>query len=207
MQGFRSVCVMLVVTGLGSLVAPGRTEAGLLRLNMSGETFPGSEIAGSPFASGTPWSLAAEFDTASLTEGSQGLYSAPANSLTVVIGATTYTATAPGSMNVLLGSAGNIYVPGVEDSSSNGILPLYSTSSDVNWNAAAPTPTVFGGFFNISSLYFIMATDQGSLILAATPSLTLQASITAVPEPSLVSLAIGGAAFGLVALRRRARRG
>jgi len=106
MQGFRSVCVMLVVTGLGSLVAPGRTEAGLLRLNMSGETFPGSEIAGSPITNGTPWSLAAEFDTASLTEGSQGLYSAPTNSLTVVIGATTYTATAPGSMNVLLGIIG-----------------------------------------------------------------------------------------------------
>ncbi|MFM8584557.1 MAG: hypothetical protein ACKOFW_24115 [Planctomycetaceae bacterium] len=206
MRGFRWLCLMVFVATLGSVASAGRVEAGMLALRMSGETFQGASFAGTLFADDTPWSLVAEFDSADLTT-SGGVYG-PLSSLTVVVGTTTYTAVAPDTLLVYLSSVPGIYYLGIADSSSNAIVPQFLVSSDPNWSASNPTPTVFSNFAGIQSLYFTMATSNGLLILATDEQPAVQASITAaaVPEPSLVSLAAFGAVCGLVVARRRALR-
>ncbi|MFM8287682.1 MAG: hypothetical protein ACKOGA_13240 [Planctomycetaceae bacterium] len=199
---------MVLATSLGSLVSAGRVEAGMLALRMSGETFQGASFAGTLFADDTPWSLVAEFDSADLTTSGGAFYDAPLSSLTVVVGTTTYTAVAPNTLLVYLASVPGNYYLGIADSSSNALVPQFLVSSDPNWSASNPTPTVFSNFAGIQSLYFTMATSNGLLILATDEQPAVQASITAaaVPEPSLVSLAAFGAVCGLVVARRRALR-
>ena len=101
----------MAVTGLGSLVSPGRVEAGVLRLNMSGLTDSGT-FSENDFAYGTPWSLAADFDTASvgiLPETTS--YGAPAFNVKVVVGGITYAAT--NAYNVVLSLSGSL-TPGIQ---------------------------------------------------------------------------------------------
>ncbi len=208
MRGFSWVCVVLAVTGLGSLVSPGRVEAGILRLNMSGLTVDTFSSNGS-VPDGTPWSLAADFDTASVgILPASTSYGAPAFNVKVVVGGITYAAT--NALNVVL-SLGGSPMPGIQGS--GGLSAFYNTVTPSNWDPSAPTPVVFGSF---SGFYendgVSIDSGNGSFLNLKTQFASNSASITsasspAVPEPSLVSLAIGGAAFGLVALRRRARRG
>ena len=210
MRGFSWVCVVLAVTGLGSLVSPGRVEAGILRLNMSGLTDFGTSLPTNELvAYGTPWSLAADFDTASVgILPNTTSYGAPAFNVKVVVGGITYAAT--NAFNVVLSLSGTP-MPGIKGGE-GGLVAIYDTVTPSNWDPSAPTPVVFGSFSNyIGNGVIIDVGNGGSLDLKA-QSAPNSASITsasppAVPEPSLVSLAIGGAAFGLVALRRRARRG
>ena len=213
MRGFSWVCVVLAVTGLGSLVSPGRVEAGVLRLNMSGTTNIIAEFAGNPIPLGTSWSLVAEFDPATVTlEGGGPFFTAPTTSLTVMVGTTTYTPSVTDTIVALLGPYSSLYAAGVSDSLQvTGIVPAFSSTSNPNWAASASSSTEFLQLSNAFSLSWRLPTSGGELILDS-KYVGLSASITnasspAVPEPSLVSLAIGGAAFGLVALRRRARRG
>ena len=212
MRGFSWVCVVLAVTGLGSLVSPGRVEAGMLRLNMSGTTSNFAEFAGSGIPEDTSWSLVADFDPATLTSTNGIFYLAPTTSLTVMVGTTTYTPSVTDTIVALLGPYSSLYAAGVSDSLQvTGIVPAFSSTSNPNWAASAPSSTEFLQLSNAFSLSWRLTTSGGELILDS-KYVGLSASITnasspAVPEPSLVSLAIGGAAFGLVALRRRARRG
>ena len=205
MRGFSWVCVVLAVTGLGSLVSPGRVEAGILRLNMSGLTVDTFSSNGS-VPDGTPWSLAADFDTASVgILPASTSYGAPAFNVKVVVGGITYAAT--NALNVVL-SLGGSPMPGIQGS--GGLSAFYNTVTPSNWDPSAPTPVVFGGFYSMLDNLLTIQSSAGTLILETgnEPSASItSASSPAVPEPSLVSLAIGGAAFGLVALRRRARRG
>jgi len=208
MRGFSWVCLVLAVTGLGSLVSPGRVEAGILRLNMSGLTGLNTTTSNGPVAYGTPWSLEADFDTASVgILPASTSYGAPAFNVKVVVGGITYAAT--NALNVVL-SLGGSPMPGIQGS--GGLSAFYNTVTPSNWDPSAPTPVVFGSF----SSYFGngVSIDVGNGLFldlkaqfASNSASITSASSPAVPEPSLVSLAIGGAAFGLVALRRRARRG
>jgi hypothetical protein len=212
MRGFSWVCVVLAVTGLGSLVSPGRVEAGMLRLNMSGTTSNAAEFAGSGIPVGTSWSLVADFDPATLTTEDGAFYFAPTTSLTVMVGTTTYTPSVTDTIVALLGPFNGLYSAGISDGAKqSAIVPLFSSTSNPNWTASAPTSTEFLQPSSAISLLWRLPTSDGELILDSkfdgiSASIT-NASSPAVPEPSLVSLAIGGAAFGLVALRRRARRG
>ena len=206
MRGFSWVCVVLAVTGLGSLVSPGRVEAGVLRLNMSGLTGLNTTTSNGPVAYGTPWSLAADFDTASVGNLNSFVVGAPAINVRVVVAGTTYTPTT-NHFKVILSTYGS-YSPGI--SGLSGLSAIYSNVTPSNWDPSAPTPVVFGGFSSMLDNLLTIQSSAGTLILETgnEPSASItSASSPAVPEPSLVSLAIGGAAFGLVALRRRARRG
>ncbi|MFM8222740.1 MAG: hypothetical protein ACKOJF_27855, partial [Planctomycetaceae bacterium] len=147
----------------------------MLALRMSGETFQGASFAGTLFADDTPWSLVAEFDSADLTTSGGTVYDAPLSSLTVVVGTTTYTAVAPNTLLVYLSSVPGIYYLGIADSSSNALVPQFLVSSDPNWSASNPTPTVFSNFAGIQSLYFTMATSNGLLILATDVQPAVQA--------------------------------
>ena len=206
MRGFSWVCVVLAVTGLGSLVSPGRVEAGVLRLNMSGLTDRGTFLSNGLVDHGTPWSLAADFDTASVgILPNTTSYGAPAFNVKVVVGGITYAAT--NALDVVLSLSGSL-MPGIQGS--GGLSAFYNTVTPSNWDPSAPTPVVFGLFVHFYDNGASIVSSNGSLLLESqnVPSASItSASSPAVPEPSLVSLAIGGAAFGLVALRRRARRG
>ena len=213
MRGFSWVCLVLAVTGLGSLVSPGRVEAGMLRLNMSGTTSNFAEFAGSGIPEGTSWSLVAEFDPATVTlEGGGPFFTAPTTSLTVMVGTTTYTPSVTNTIVGLLGPFSGLYSAGISDGEKeSGILPQFISTSNPNWVASAPTSTEFSQLDGSFTLLWRLPTSGGDLMLDSNLD-GISVSITggsppAVPEPSLVSLAIGGAAFGLVALRRRARRG
>jgi hypothetical protein len=210
MRGFSWVCVVLAVTGLGSLVSPGRVEAGVLRLNMAGLTGFMTTTPNGFVGYGTPWSLAADFDTASvgILPGLTS-YGAPAFNVKVVVGGTTYTTT--DNVRVILSLSGNP-MPGIlGPSAPSGISAFYNTVTPSNWDPSAPTPVVFGLFSGFFENGLGLNSSNGSLFLdsqfSSNSASITSASSPAVPEPSLVSLAIGGAAFGLVALRRRARRG
>ena len=101
MRGFSWVCVVLAVTGLGSLVSPGRVEAGILRLNMSGLTASGTSSPNGFVPDGSTWSLEADFDTASVgILPNTTSYGAPAFNVKVVVGGITYAAT--NAYNVVL---------------------------------------------------------------------------------------------------------
>ena len=208
MRGFSWVCVVLAVTGLGSLVFPGRVEAGILRLNMSGLTDFGTSSSNGPVAYGTPWSLEADFDTASVgILPASTSYGAPAFNVKVVVGGITYAAT--NALDVVLSLSGSL-MPGIQGS--GGLSAFYNTVTPSNWDPSAPTPVVFGSLSGFFDNELSIDSGNGSSLLLTAQFASNSASITsasspAVPEPSLVSLAIGGAAFGLVALRRRARRG
>ena len=207
MRGFSWVCVVLAVTGLGSLVSPGRVEAGILRLNMSGLTASGTSSPNGFVPDGSTWSLEADFDTASVgILPNTNSYGAPAFNVKVVVGGITFAAT--NALNVVLSLSGSL-MPGIQGS--GGLSAVYNTVTPSNWDPSAPTPVVFGSFSSYYANLVEISFSNGFLNLDS-QSESNSASITsasspAVPEPSLVSLAIGGAAFGLVALRRRARRG
>ena len=212
MRGFSWVCLVLAVTGLGSLVSPGRVEAGMLRLNMSGTTSNFAEFAGSGIPEDTSWSLVADFDPATLTSTNGIFYLAPTTSLTVMVGTTTYTPSVTNTIVGLLGPFSGLYSAGISDGEKeSGILPQFISTSNPNWVASAPTSTEFSQLNGSFTLLWRLPTSGGDLMLDSNLD-GISVSITggsppAVPEPSLVSLAVGGAAFGLVALRRRPRRG
>jgi hypothetical protein len=202
---------MLVASGLGSLATAGRTEAGLLQLQMSGVTSDPSDFAGTGISAGTPWSLVAEFDPATLIPSFGDFLKAPTTSLTVIVGGTTYTPN-EGTSVLLAGPADDAFGAGIVDSEfASGLIPIFGSSSNPNWTASDPTSTVFSSPVDAVSNNWQVPTSGGDLYLttdfAGTSASITGVSPPAVPEPSLVSLAIGGAAFGLVALRRRARRG
>jgi len=158
MRGFSWVCVVLAVTGLGSLVSPGRVEAGMLRLNMSGTTSNFAEFAGNPIPLGTSWSLVAEFDPATVTlEGGGPFFTAPTTSLTVMVGTTTYTPSVTDTIVALLGPFSSLYAAGVVDGLQvTGIVPAFSSTSDPNWVASAPTSTEFLQLSNAFSLSWLL---------------------------------------------------
>ncbi len=200
----------MAVTGLGSLVSPGRVEAGVLRLNMSGTAAIASVGNTTFFPPNTPWSLEADFNTASLAPATAPFFTAPATNLKLVLEGTTYTPNSS-DWNVYLGSSASLrFAAGVYQTGGSQLMPVWVNSSNSSWDASSPTPTVFSYFYLFQNDNLTMSTNAGQILLFSTQNVSTSitgASPPAVPEPSLVSLAIGGAAFGLVALRRRARRG
>ncbi|MBS0260729.1 MAG: PEP-CTERM sorting domain-containing protein [Planctomycetes bacterium] len=98
------------------------------------------------------------------------------------------------------------YVPVlVEFGGDTTIAPFYLTATP-ELTADAPVPTEFSDYFGLFIGAVLFSTDSGDLIFFADDAdPNFATSITAVPEPSTLTIACLGSLAGLLAFRRARR--
>jgi hypothetical protein len=195
-----AVLVLVVVMGTA------RPASADLTLNLSGQIDEGF-INGSVFFGGS-FEIHATFDsTPFLTQTGLGGYHV--TGIEVVVAGTSYTESDPGS-----------FVVALYDSSNSSSIQPYTTqlaqvgtsnSFEYGFDDASPsldvtaaTPTVFSGFSNFLGNHIVFSTSSGDTVsLSSDPSAGISASITPVPEPGMIVLAVSALPVGLVVAWRR----
>jgi hypothetical protein len=204
--------LLLLAASMCGTMDPARVEAGMLVAKMGGVTgdgsgslTPASDLGGVLFASGLAWTLEIEFDPATLVV-SQDSSSALPSSMTLEMDGTLYTIT-PGDVRIEFAQFHLGYV--VFLGGTNGTMAMiFATASAPGWSAESPTPTGFSGFVDFGARAIGLSTNQGLLVLRHGHLLSPTAEIVlgdapAVPEPSVIGLAVCGSVCGLVVARRR----
>lgn len=182
--------------------------AALLTLNYSGTFGPTTTLGGSPFGVGTttPFSFAATFNPAAPVSSVPGYAAFTASSFTILIKGTTYTATTPSALTVLLADPRafppptSLYVVALNTGKPTFVLSSFFTGAAPTFYADTPTPTVFSGFDNQQlDEGFQIALDGvfGGLVINDLVG-TSAATLSAVPEPSewaAISFTVIGLAY------------
>jgi len=206
--------LMLLAASVCGTMESARLEAGMLVVKLGGITgdgasssTPATTLNGSPLAAGLAWTLTASFDTANLSYPFQDNALGPASSATLQIGPTTYSLAPLVGLKVSFRNYGaGPYGVGIE-SQADGINSVWVNVSTAGYPTNPMVSTTFSqiAFFSKTSMTF--TTSQGTLILRAqsplSPSAEIIAGTNAVPEPSVIGLAVCGSVCGLVVARRR----
>jgi hypothetical protein len=200
-----ALCLGLVFAFAASQSA----AASAFDLNYQGLT-DNSSIDGNAIATGTSFELKIGFDTSFEEIGGQGLAGFEPTNVSLEIGGTPYTLTFPTENLIILADASNGDFPGINipffQSGFDGsaFFPGYLGTSTVGWSATDVTPTVFTDYIGAESDVLDLPTTAGPLVLDFNVDEGVNASITAVPEGSSITLLLlGMAALGLAFAMRR----
>jgi hypothetical protein len=205
---------MAVVTLFVALM-DNQARAGVLLLTYDGVTSDNSSLNGVALMPGTAFTIQDVFSDENVifqpTQGA-GIYSSL--SITATVGGISYSVMDAIGYAIQLTDPSNLLFPGVytpalidetglHDGSDFG--PIYGTSTPT-LDAAVVTPTLFSGYIGTHKHSLTFTTDSGLLTLVYDESIGIDTSITAVPEPSTLTLLCIGAAGLAMAGRRRAFR-
>jgi hypothetical protein len=195
---------------LGSLTTAARAD---LELITSGTFDAGVTVGATVLAAPAAYTATAFFDPTVGIEFQPGGYVFPFSLFTFdVAGVGTVAVDPSGGAYVFLGTNDSgSYAAGLSNSvNTMGFGAGFTTSSDPAFTPAAPTPTVFGGFFESAIIAYSFALVGGGVL--SDPNTTINfdpvtAEIinpAAVPEPSALALmGLGSAALAVSARRRR----
>lgn len=186
----------------------GQAQAEMLTVNYHSTTVA-SSLNGNPIPDGTHFTVHASFDSTPFhTVIGQGDYLV--TGITAVVGGTPYMANfLPGEFTFVLidplsGGGHDIapYVPYLVSTGYGAFIPLYTMATPAVSGRSA-SPTVFSGYesYKYYNTLFL-STSSGDLVLSFGNN-SPDASITDVPEPSTLSMALLGSLVGIAFVRRR----
>jgi hypothetical protein len=196
---------------LGAAASAPAGPSNPLTLNYSGYFGPTTTLGGTTFSEDTAFSMAATFDAAAtpITSG-LGFAGFSASSFSIVIGSTTYAASSPADLAVMLadqsGPFEGLYAAGISDASfGHSIFSVYAGATPA-LDANNPTATVFSGYkgSDRNTGFAIALTDvTGGLVINDLGSGDFTANLTSVPEPSQWAIISCFGVLGLVYVAKR----
>ena len=197
---------LLCALALLAATASSHAAAIPMTLNYSGTFGTTTTLGGTAFGANTPFSFAATFDPDAPLGGlPTGWQQFTATSFTILINSTTYTATTPSALNVLLvdTTSPSGYLAGLVDTAHSSVMGSTFSGATPTLNADKPAPTVFSGSIEstlTADFQIELNGVTGGLAIKdlVGPAAAASLSLSAVPEPSewtAISFAVIGLAY------------
>ena len=200
---------LLCALALLAATASSHAAAIPMTLNYSGTFGTTTTLGGTAFGANTPFSFAATFNSAAPLGGlPNGWQKFSATSFTILINSTTYTATTPSALNVLLvdTTSPSGYLAGLVDTAHGSMMGSTFSGATPTLNADTPAPTVFSDFSNSDLTVDFQIALNGvtgglavnDLVNDLVDPAAASLSLSAVPEPSewtAISFAVIGLAY------------